>query len=298
MKLLILCVISSFCCFELESLATRCHRVTKLSPLPQVRVVNPTRVNHSMRMSTSEAFPSTAPVSSEKKLATKSTLRPSVINLAKNCIGAGVFSIHSRVATSSGTLPLGNVGILIYVMASWATYNFYIIGEACRITNTTSYSDAWAKVVSEKSRWLVQSVVVVAPIVSCLANVIVLTDVLRLLLQSVGTPAEIYANRNVVITILGSVILYPICIQSNLSGLKSVSTLGLAGHFVAMAALAARLWDKSYFSGGQFHAAYKALPIISSQQIIKGISVPILAKWSTLASLLSYCFVTHYNVRT
>lgn len=219
----------------------------------------------------------------------------SSICLLKNCVGAGVFSIHSRV----GNLPMPAVSALIYFMASWATYNFYLIGETCRLTNTSTYSEAWSNTVSRKSRWLVQSVVVVAPIVSCLANSIVLADILRLLFQSLGFPASIYDNRSMVIGILSSVVLYPLCIQKSLSGLTSVSFFGIIGHITAMLALGVRLFDKSYSVGGRFYAETVARAAISAKaaslaKVSLSSTMPI-AKWSMLASLLSYCFVTHYN---
>jgi len=232
----------------------------------------------------------------KKASRTPTSLVPLVVNLMKNCVGAGVFSIHSRIATATGTLPLPYVGALVYLMASWATYNFYIIGETCKLTNSSTYSEAWSKSISQKTQWIVQTVVILAPIVSCLANVIVLTDILGVLLKSLGLPVMIYANRNLVISLLSGVVLFPLCIQSNLSGLKSVSTLGLAGHLLAMGALVVRLIDKSYQPGGQFYKALQALPAIVNSPASNAAAALSVAKWSTLASLLSYCYVTHYNV--
>ena len=163
----------------------------------------------------------------------QSSFTISSIGLLKNCVGAGVFSIHSRI----GNLPVTSVSYLIYFMALWATYNFFLIGETCRLTNSSTYSEAWSNTVSTKSRWVVQLVVVIAPIVSCLANCIVLADIFRLLFQSLGFPVLVYENRNLVITLLSTFILYPLCIQKSFSGLKTISILGLLGHLTAMLAL-------------------------------------------------------------
>ncbi|CAK9254071.1 unnamed protein product [Sphagnum jensenii] len=199
-----------------------------------------------------------------KKLPTTGNLRPSIVNLAKNAVGAGVFSIHSRVATNTGVLPISKVCVLVYGMALWATYNFYTIGETCRITQTKTYSDAWAKAVSEKSRWIAQAVVIIAPIVGCTANIIVLSDILKLLFKTVGLPLSVWANRNMVIAILSTFILYPLCIQSNLNGLKFVSVLGLTGHISAVIALLVRSFQKSYSPGGAFYSSLLALPVTNS----------------------------------
>lgn len=247
-------------------------------------------------MSSESGSSSSSTASFKKPSRAPSSLGPLVVNLMKNCVGAGVFSIHSRVATATGNLPLPYVGALVYLMASWATYNFYIIGETCKLTNSSTYSEAWSKSISQKTQWIVQTVVILAPIVSCLANVIVLTDILGLLFKSVGLPVAVYANRNLVITLLSAVVLFPLCIQSNLSGLKSVSTLGLAGHLLAMGALVVRLLDKSYLPGGQFYKSLLAIPAVVNSPASNAAAAVSVAKWSTLASLLSYCYVTHYNV--
>ena len=161
------------------------------------------------------------------------------------------------------------------------------------MTDSVTYAGAWSKTVSPESQWLVQSVVVISPIVSCLASSIVLTDILGLVLLKLGLPASVYGNRNVVIGILSSCVLYPLCILKDLSALKSVSVLGVAGHLVAMGALALRIFDKSYFTGGKFFAPAAAS---ASAGAVTQAAKAGLSKWFVLASLLSYCFVTHYNV--
>ena len=100
----------------------------------------------------------------------------SSVNLVKNTVGAGVFSLSSRVtAISPEPATQGLAVALIIVMASWATYNFWALGKSCEMTNSTTYAEVWSKTVSKTSSWIVQGVTVVAPIVSCLASSIVLT---------------------------------------------------------------------------------------------------------------------------
>ncbi len=232
----------------------------------------------------------------------KSTLLTSSINLLKNCVGAGVFSLNSRVsAITMDPSHFKFVVMLIFGMASWAIYNFYIVGETCRLTKSSTFGEAWSKTVSVKSQWIVQFVVTVAPIISCVANTIVLTDVLKLLLQVAGTPPWVYSNRPYVVLLLCTFILFPICTVKDLSALKSVSVIGLAGQLTAMIALATRLFDGSYKLGGKYYETAKighqAITAAAAAALSGGSVEPFaLSKWFILASLLSYCFVTHYNV--
>ena len=177
------------------------------------------------------------------------------------------------------------------------------MGETCRLTDSVSYAGCWAKTVSVESQWLVQGVVVISPIVSCLASCIVLTDIFGLVLLKAGLPPAVYENRNLVITLLSSFVLYPLCILKDLSALKSVSVLGVFGPLVAMGALAYRIFDRSYFTGGKFFTAVvpkvqAGVAAAAGAVAAKGGAgiVGTLSKYFILASLLSYCFVTHYNV--
>ena len=174
------------------------------------------------------------------------------------------------------------------------------------MTGSKTFGEAWSRSVSPESSWIVQTVVTIAPIVSCIANTIVLSDVLKLVLRVAGTPAWLYTNRNLVLTLLTSAVLYPICRIQNLSALKSVSVIGLAGQFTAMLAMAIRLLDGSYrpvvgkyFASSLISAAVSVTKVESTAAAsTKALasSSPALSKWFILASLLSYCFVTHYNV--
>ena len=88
-----------------------------------------------------------------------SSPRTSSVNLLKNMVGAGVFSLNSRVmAISSNPMAILPAAALITTMAAWATYNFYMVGETCRLTDSSTYSEAWSKTVSASSQWIIQSV--------------------------------------------------------------------------------------------------------------------------------------------
>lgn len=233
----------------------------------------------------------------------KATLFTSSINLLKNCVGAGVFSLNSRVsAITVDPSHFKFVVMLIFGMALWAVYNFYIVGETCRLTKSSTFGEAWSKTVSANSRWIVQFVITAAPIVSCVANTIVLSDVLKLILQVVGAPSWIYTSRPYIVLVLCTFILFPICIVKDLSTLKSVSVVGIVGQLTAMIALAIRLLDGSYKLGGKYYETanigHQAIAAANAATSSSGTVIEpfALSKWFILASLLSYCFVTHYNV--
>lgn len=241
-------------------------------------------------------IPSTSP-STPSTTTKKSSLAASSTNLLKNCIGAGVFSLSAKVnAISTDPKQFKYIVLLIFTMAIWGTYNFYLIGETCRETNSKNFGEAWSSTISEKTQWIVQSVTTIAPFVSCLANTIVLTDVMNMLLKALHAPTWFVSNRLFVVSLLVTTILFPVCIIKDLTALKSVSMIGLFGQFSATMALIIRLLDKSYLSTGKYYATANLgqhLPDIVTSSASSSIDI---SKLFVLASLLSYCFVTHYNV--
>ena len=97
-------------------------------------------------------------------------------------------------------------------------------------------------------------------------------------------------------------ILYPLCIQKDLSAFKSVSAFGILGRPSAIGALGIIVVDKSYAAGGIFHpgSPLEKAALLSSlvgARAAAGLAAPVaaLAKFFVLASLLGYCFVCHYN---
>lgn len=221
----------------------------------------------------------------------KASILSSSVNLLKNTVGAGVLSINGKVAgVTMDPEQFKNVYLLVFGMAIWAIHNFYLIGETCRLTGKSTFGEAWSESVSNSSKGIVTFVVTLAPIISCIASVIVLHDVLKLFLQVFSFPATLYTNRTYVIGLLTTLILFPLCIVENLSNLKSISALGLLGQFFALLAMFLRIHDGSYLPGGLYHSS-----MVLNKDIV-GSVIGGVGSWFVLASLLSYCFVAHYNV--
>lgn len=233
----------------------------------------------------------------------------SSVNLLKNCVGAGVFSINSKInAISADPRHFPLLGSILVAIIAWAVHNFHIVGETCRITKSRTFGEAWSKAVSPSTQWIVQFVITAAPMISCVAGVIVLTDVLKLLLRVIGAPTVLLESRIALITLLCSVVLFPICTVKDLSDLKSVSAIGLTGQAVATLSLLAGVLHKSYEVGGKFfHSAN--IGALAKEFLTKGATHVSSAATTTttlagldpskiflLSSLLTYCFATHYNV--
>jgi len=225
----------------------------------------------------------------------------------KNCVGAGVFSLSAKILsvssiTNESLLP--NAAGLIVLLALWASYNFYTVTETCRMTGVLTYGDCWAETVSPKTTWLIQGITSLGPLIGCLASTIVLTDLLGGILQSLRLPAALGENRVAVVLMLCGFIIYPLCSLQDLRALQNSSLLGLAGQLLAMAVLALRVYDQSYLPGGVYNVplmetpmptALTQLPVSALQNSLVEVVPPTLSRWFVFTSLLSYCYVAHYN---
>ena len=93
------------------------------------------------------------------------------------------------------------------------------------------------------------------------------------------------------ITLLSTLILFPLCSLKDLTSLQNVSKFGLLGQLTATLTLIKRYFDGSYGKGG----AYSVVNAAASSMTSSASNTLSMKKWFVLASLLSYCFVTHYN---
>ena len=253
------------------------------------------------------SFESNPSANTNVKVEKKSSLTSSTINLMKNTAGAGVFSLSGKLLSIksepvSSLVPRANV--LILLLATWAVYNFYTIIETCRLLSANSYDDCWGKSISMKTKWIIQGVVSFAPFIGIIANIIVLTDIFTSVLQSIGGYFAMIANaRNYVTILLCTLIIYPLCSLKDLSTMKSTSLFGLIGNVVSMIALGIRAYDKSYLLGGLYAASISTTTTSTppTSAVTAAIQLTSIAKdsvvfqWAVFASLLSYCYVTHYN---
>lgn len=195
------------------------------------------------------------------------------------------------VSSISDTSLIPKATALIFVLALWAMYNFFIITETCRISGASSYGECWAENVSKDTRWIVEGIISLGPMIGCLSNTIVLTDLFGGIMQSMKIPGVIYNSRTTVAMLISTVILYPLCSLQNLSALQGTSLLGLVGQLIAMFAVGVRVMDKSYLPGG----VYAALSAVQNSAPAARIASPGIFKWFIFTSLLSYCYVAHYN---
>lgn len=161
-----------------------------------------------------------------------------VFNLVKAIVGVGVLSLPAGIAAfadaKSAVLPALTMIAVIGVLSG---YGFAIIGKVCAWTGTSSYREAWAASVGEKTSWIPAWSATLKTSMACLAFSMVLGDTFSSLLGTPRTP-----------TLIGMTIaiLLPLCLMKNLKSLAPFSLLGVMGMAYTALAMTVRWLDGSY----------------------------------------------------
>lgn len=224
-----------------------------------------------------------------------STISETTINMAKNAIGFGVFSLPAGMAMLSGSFSaVGPLLAIMVAVGALCAYTASLIGEICEAYGASSYSEAWAKSLSPGSSWLVDVAVIGTSFIPCIAYSMVLGDCISLILAPLGLPAFL-SGRPAVIVLLTLGALLPMCSLRSLAPLAKFSLLGLVSQSFSMLTVVISALNGSYRAGGRFFHAALSTPKFSttSSGMLSGFASPELL---IFIGMLFNAFACHYNV--
>lgn len=112
------------------------------------------------------------------------SIATSTFNLAKSVIGAGVLSLPSGVAfLADEPSALVPAAVLCSLFGIVAAYSFSAIGRICKENNAQSFQEAWEKLVSPNSAWLISGSITALCFLASLAYCIIMGDSFSSLFQ-------------------------------------------------------------------------------------------------------------------
>jgi amino acid permease len=102
-------------------------------------------------------------------------------------IGGGVLALPAGVAamgdTPAALIPATSMMTVLGVLSA---YSFHIIGRLCSVERFTSLTQAWEKIFSRKSSWVVTMACFIFPFGASVSYSIALGDLLSSLAKSAG----------------------------------------------------------------------------------------------------------------
>ncbi len=204
-------------------------------------------------------------------------------------MGAAIFTLPAGMASFASS-PMGVIPTvaLLFFVGLLSGYCFSLIGRVCAYTGATSYKDAWAKSVSERSSWIPNLSSLLTTMQAIVAYSIVLSGTIPQLLSTVGVTG---VSRTLALMSVTTFVLLPLCLMKTLNALAPFSLVGLGGLFYTATVMAVRFFDGSYAPGGIF---FQQIDELKRPQF--GASVNI---WSPaifiLASRIGNAFMAHYQ---
>jgi amino acid permease len=218
----------------------------------------------------------------------QATILSESINIAKNLLGTGVFSMPGGVAMySNDPIAVYNATIWVILLGGAFGYFCILIAKVCHLTSSTTFRECWRKTMGHRGGLAVSFTQAFLPALGCLSYSAILTQTCRSLLQSVNINVS-YVAALLFITVFA---VLPLCLLKNLNVLAPYSVVGTAGSLYTVIAMGIRYYDGSYQPGGKF---YSDLPV--DQRPDYGHDYH---PWSTLVlpyvCMVYESWVMHYN---
>lgn len=210
-------------------------------------------------------------------------------------MGAGALSLPATVS-AIGDVPgaIGPVLCMVVVMAAFSAYSFSTIAELCEKTSATSFDEAWAATVGEKSQWVLTSSIAACTGLACLAYSMIIGDCISALAASFGATGLLAERTTAILGVTGLVVL-PLCCLKSLAALSYTSLLGVMGVIFTTIVMGIRKFDGSYLPSGRF---FETLP--ETMKPLFGVKGFYKLDHMTfvILSCLSTAFLAHFNAPT
>eukprot|EP00929_Paragymnodinium_shiwhaense_P028425 TRINITY_DN16475_c0_g1_i1.p1 TRINITY_DN16475_c0_g1~~TRINITY_DN16475_c0_g1_i1.p1 ORF type:complete len:444 (+),score=65.14 TRINITY_DN16475_c0_g1_i1:58-1332(+) len=208
-----------------------------------------------------------------KPAAATSSTTAAAVNLAKNLVGASIFSLPAGLLRGSVVYGLGS----LFLVGASCAGTFVLIAFLCRNLNATSYRDAWCAAFGKKSGDIVDVSIFLNGLFACVSYVILIADFMSKAVE--GLLGWQGASRTMIIALVTGTCLLPLSLFRDLSPLKYTSMLGLLiiGFVIA------------YVVSDFFGNIAEARPVLEEHSCHLGMGV------FSMVALSTGAFKAHYN---
>ena len=214
--------------------------------------------------------------SNSKAAAGGSSLVTSVLNLAKNIIGAGMLSLP---------VAMRGAGLLPYVLGitlagTLNAYTFFLLGWCCEVTGASTFGELWAKCFGKQNAWIADISVLMNNSMACLAYCVLMGDFFPKALAGLLPDCHFLHGRGADLAIIAVFLLVPLSLMRDLAPLAYASIAGLAATAYVFLMLL-----KDAMASAQWGAAGALTSNIS----------PLRLDFFEALALFGSAFMAHYN---
>ena len=143
--------------------------------------------------------------------------------------------------------------------------------QLCEKTSATSFDEAWAATVGEKSQWVLTSSIAACTGLACLAYSMIIGDCISALAASFGATGLLAERTTAILGVTGLVVL-PLCCLKSLAALSYTSLLGVMGVIFTTIVMGIRKFDGSYLPSGRFFEVRLATSSIAPRVATSAVS--------------------------
>ncbi len=220
------------------------------------------------------------------------SLRSLVINLIADLCPHGMLPLaYGFSRGSTGLIP---AFILLYLFGAMSASTMILYARLAHDTKSSSISEIWAKLVNKQTQWIADVSIFLLCFGCCVFYSAFIGDIFTALYSAIGITGWI-SKRFVILGLLSSLILLPLCELDDLSALSFSSVLGVGGIVYTALFHVIRLLDKSYSKPNGFF--YLKLP----SNVRPTWNIPKYNIWKVnygtlvLANMLCVAYLAHYN---
>lgn len=228
---------------------------------------------------------------------------------------------HGMLPLAFGLAAGGTVGIVpsIAVLVAFGLFSAYTMTTYAKLaeeTNSHAMSEIWGKIIEDgkRTKWTIDAMLMALCFGCCVFYSAFIGDIFTTLTHSITTSVEGRTNffasfltthkamvtmRSVVLSVLHVMVVVPLCLMEDLSGLEVSSKLGVLGILYTVFFVLQRVSDKTYSLDHKMspHNLLEFMPA-SKQPVFKdplslySMSVPGMLE---LINIVMVAYLAHYN---
>ena len=223
----------------------------------------------------------------------KMSLSTLIINIVADLCPHGMLPLAYGIAQGGPTGLVPAIS-LVAVFGFMSAYTMTLYAKMAQETKSNSISELWAKLLSEKSRWMADVAVFSLCFGCCVFYSAFVGDIFGALSQAAGVTG-LFSKRSTVLAVISAVCLLPLCLLEDISSLQFSSVLGVVGIMFTVLFHVKRVSDGTYTPKSGLFAKLLSSKMQPKWPSPKFTLYTVNKGTLILVNMLCVAFLAHYN---